>query len=356
MGPELGPNCVSARVQAIVKDAGFGDIRGTVYGGWEARCLACTRPEIFQHDGEAEPTRRPGVCSSVRACLFHQERQHTTPNQVERPPRDVFQEPALGDLHPRTPDGTRSSPLASGHTSGKGDVGPDHGGHSHSVSLVPTASPSPGAVSEVGGPDSSGSDCLARATSASDRGLQQCCDTDTVSGTSSARAPGPRRGSGDWWFQTRLQPVAPGSSMSALQVAYSIAELRETGATKKSTTQVAQLLRNLLRSFGPSSVGIQNLHTPPSTYLVECVLGVPDAREFEFGWCPECGLRHPPSPNHSGEGAELLKETCPQCGTSKYKVHALLDATLCPGNGICTKIINTCACAKLTPVPCIRAL
>lgn len=112
--------------------------------------------------------------------------------------------------------------------------------------------------------------------------------------------------------------------MSALQVAYIIAQLRDSGVTKIGTTQVSQFLDFLVASFaGPVGEGLEP-HVPTSTHLVERVLGVQDAVEFEFGWCPTCGSRYGDEPMRGRQSperlAELLSATCTVCGALKYKV------------------------------------
>lgn len=168
--------------------------------------------------------------------------------------------------------------------------------------------------------------------------------TDSLSGESAVGAfeeesePPPvaaRRGSGLWFYQNRLSKIARGSSLSILQVAYNIAELREQGVPKIATDAVCKLVSNVLLSIGagkkkPHDHGVpllRDVSVAGSTHLMEKVLGVRDPTDFLFGWCQTCGLRFAhgtPVPSPRSPLQELLCESCPNCGTLKYKVSQLL--------------------------------
>lgn len=138
-------------------------------------------------------------------------------------------------------------------------------------------------------------------------------------------ARGPRKGSGRWFFHHRLDSIAQGSDLTALQLAYNISELREQGVSKNATNLVCHVVRNVLHSFKNSDAPLRDVTVAGSTHLVEKVLGVREPGEFEFGWCPKCGLRHPPRSTDisdvvGGLAQRLLQLTCPNCGSPKYKV------------------------------------
>ena len=147
-----------------------------------------------------------------------------------------------------------------------------------------------------------------------------------------------RVGSGRWFFQNRLSKIAEGCSLSVLQVAYNIAELREQGVPKVATDVVCKLVKNVLVSIGageedpqvPRVPPLRDVTVAPSTHLMEKVLGVRDASDFEFGWCSTCGLRFDqckPAPTPDNPLHQLLSAGCPQCGTAMYKVLALYLTT-----------------------------
>lgn len=302
---------ISGPVLSNIAEAGFGDARRTAGGGWVARCLACTGPDVLD---DLDPhVRKAGVCASVTACKAHQSHVHSRAVRIP-----VDQGDAAYDAFPTVePAGSpvRGAPAAE-DACDQPIVDPQ------------VASPSsPGVSDAAEGASSAGSEPYAVGLDAtpspsSESAVASCSDAD--SGLGQDLAPGPRKGSGAWWLSKRLDPVATGSSMSALQVAFNIAELREKGVTKVATSQVGKLMLNLLRSFSDPGNELRNVHIPSSTHLVEQVLGVRQAREFEFGWCPTCGYRYPPAPVRSGtlreRRAQMLSETCPNCGTNTYKV------------------------------------
>lgn len=294
---------------AAIADTGFGDAFVTGEDSWEARCLFCTGPG-------SGPSRsvlqRVAVCTSVRACRTHQLRLHPLHRgacgtldeacPVEQGPVDTN---AVPPSPPHTPAHHDPSP-GPADTQNLGDV---------SDVSVPASAPSVAGNSTGSGTgDDSGS--LIDDAVSEDSGSPVCSeDTDGISG-------GPRKGSGAWWYAHRLDPIAVGSSMSVLQVGYNIAELRSKGVTKGGTTMVASLLRNMVASLDTE---LEAAHVPGSTHLVERVLGVRQAADFEFGWCPGCGLRYPemvPVCTSRENQAAFMGHTCPRCGTAKYKVQS----------------------------------
>ena len=124
------------------------------------------------------------------------------------------------------------------------------------------------------------------------------------------RPRSPRKGSGAWLHAKRLEPVKEGHDMSVLQAAYSIAEIKSGGAPNAVCDKVCQYSSRMLLK--------ESLH-PQSYHMVKAVLGVEDAADFEFAWCPTCAWRYPPP----AQGHQhSLDETCPRCGDDKNEVCA----------------------------------
>lgn len=253
------------------------------------------------------------ICTSVPACKAHQKKQH--PRFAPHPlgtaaswaDEDAILPPLTGvpDGNPVDPEPLPLEPLAQ-------------------LELAHSVSPS---VSVPLTPRSSVDDSITSSVAPVALPLPDSPSASEDSGSLMAGegpARGPRKGSGAWWFNHRLSPIAVGSTMTALQTAYSVAELRDHGVTKAATSVVGRLLRSMLESITEPPFALHDVHVPGSTHLIEQVLGVRQANEFEFGWCPTCGFRYPRIDLLSGlshaQKSELLEETCPQCGTSKFKV------------------------------------
>lgn len=123
-----------------------------------------------------------------------------------------------------------------------------------------------------------------------------------------------RRRSLAWLRQRRFEPIKDGHPMSVLQAAYSIAEIKDAGATNAVCDKVCQYSSQMLL---PGS-----LH-PTSLHMVKGILGVEDAANFEFAWCPTCGWRYPDLPK---DRKPSPAETCPRCGDTKNEVRLLFAA------------------------------
>lgn len=309
------PGPLSLQVLDSIARAGFGDARLTSGGCWEARCLSCTGPAVFSGP---PGVRAAAICTSIRACNRHRSRQHApldsgaAPGVSNRlsPPLPTEDAAGVGPPSPQSP-----APVPARAT-------PDWSPPPLDASPQSPALPSDDSNSD-GATDSGHA---AMPTSDSDSRGEPGNTSDEASSVHDAdfTVHGPRKGSAAWWFQHRLDPVGSGSSMSALQVAYMIAQLREKGVTKTGTTELSQFLTLLVASFGGQGGDGWQTHVPGSTHLVERVLGVQDAGDMEFGWCPTCGLRSPDEPVRGRQSPErlvdLLAATCRVCGTPQYKV------------------------------------
>lgn len=323
------PGPLSGRVLAAIAAAGFGAARITGPSSWEARCLLCTgENSVGTSAGHEHHGQRVATCSSVQACRLHQRRLHSSITHVVVDTRDPD---APFDMGPPLPG--LDSPAAPG------------------PAVSPSASADDGSEAGIDSPDEIRDRAHASPTASASPAVSVSMESDTAAcSASTASTDGsdaplvgarPRKGSAAWWFLHRLQPVAKGSNMSALQVAFSIAELRDKGVTKDASNSVARLLLHLLQSFTGPGFAMEDTHVPRSIHLVERVLGVREPHEFEFGWCPTCGHRYPQSdhprlqPRH--ELSRLLQETCPHCGTPKYKVHLELPES--SPDPLCTCVV-----------------
>jgi hypothetical protein len=120
-----------------------------------------------------------------------------------------------------------------------------------------------------------------------------------------------RRGTGGWYHANRFEKVVPGSEETVMQAAFTIAELRRSGVKRDVCDEVAKNKWLSLTSL--SGVTRHDVLMPTSLHLVRAVLGCEDPARYEFGWCPDCGFRHPQSSPHYRDPSE----TCPECGAAK---------------------------------------
>lgn len=315
-----------------IEDAGFVVVEVKEDGSWAARCLTCTSPEDYKKLGNMASCRQMALCRSVRSCRIHQRKQHA--DKAVDPEEGVQAHPQEG-VEPEPEVGMQADPQEGVQADGEEGLQADpeeavQADLEEAIPLPPPASPEAPVIDSDSGPDTAyvaPDVSFADPVSSSDVGSDSS-DNFADDEVHADLAPGPRKGSGDWWFKRRLEPVATGSSMSALQAAFNISEFRATGVTKSATTCVAMLMRNLLCSIPGPHNGQQHVHVPSSTHLVEKILGVRNAKKFEFGWCPTCGHRYRAlrgSGDMTEVQADLLSKTCPQCGSATYKVRSSLS-------------------------------
>lgn len=313
--------------QLDVQQLGF-DIAVNVDGSWWGQCRRCFSTTL---NGRAQK----GRCCSLRAAkshcwTFHQSQLQHQPRVAARLQRSARREAGADVRAGEVAQATRhrvarvSSPLppqaAAGvdHPSPQRNAVPRRDVESESSSL-----PSHAAASSTG--TSVGSLHLAREPSPGNSG-----SSPSEGGPHSVDESPPeerrfRKGSGAWLQEHRHDPMAKHSSMSILQLCYQVAWLRLQGLTKVATTTVCRLVANVIHGFANTPNAIAEAQVPASTHLVEKVLGVESPDSFEFGWCPgpHCGHRYPsvdPSVEGQRSREDKLKDTCPNCGTRKYKV------------------------------------
>lgn len=123
-----------------------------------------------------------------------------------------------------------------------------------------------------------------------------------------APSAAPRKGTVAWYFMHRQEPIHAGSQLSILQSAHSIAELKRRGASNE--------VCDLVCAYACAKLVPGSLHVP-SMHIARGVLGVEDAAQFEFAWCPKCGKRHEPCAEEPS-----LSDSCSRCATPIYKVRS----------------------------------
>lgn len=150
--------------------------------------------------------------------------------------------------------------------------------------------------------------------------------TDSDSGSEcegGGRRRGPRKNSGAWLHARRLEPLATGHRRSVLQAAFTQVELKKHGASNVVLEKIAQHEYDLLSQFEGEHKPREIL-MPTSLHMVKQVLGTDEATKYEFGWCEKCAYRFPDDPDFIKKSTEqLLRETCPRCGSDKYQAWSL---------------------------------
>lgn len=124
----------------------------------------------------------------------------------------------------------------------------------------------------------------------------------------------PRTSSGAFQMLHREMPIVDSTTctMSTLQFACCLSELRQCGVTRTASTQIAKFGAAVANSLGHKAT------VPKSAHMVDKVMGVRDASNFEFGLCGRCGWVFKGINVHTEMTVEakeaLLKVHCPACG------------------------------------------
>lgn len=160
------------------------------------------------------------------------------------------------------------------------------------------------------------------------QGTSSDSDSDSADGP---RSKGPRKNSGAWLYAKRLDPLATGHTRSVLQAAYARVELKQHGASSVVLNKAAKHDFRLLAEF-KGKHKVSEILLPKSMHMVKQVLGTEDASKYEFGWCGNCAMRFEADPDKSTKTKEqLLKETCPRCGSCTYQVCPSVHGAVLPG-------------------------